>query len=67
MQRNLARIRKDLETYGVQFDVWFSEQSVYDSGELQETLNYLKENGYTIEKDGALWFKAAEFGAERTK
>ncbi len=62
---NLERIRTGLERYGVKFDIWFSEQSLYDSGELQETLDFLKNNGYTTEKDGALWFKTSELGTEK--
>lgn len=62
---NLDRIKKGLEAYGIKFDVWFSEQSLYDSGELQDTLDYLREKGYTLEKDGAEWFKATDFGVEK--
>lgn len=62
---NLQRIRTALESYGIKYDVWFSEQSLYDSGELKETLDFLKDNGYTVEKEGAVWFKASEFGAEK--
>jgi arginyl-tRNA synthetase len=65
LPRNIERIRTGLESYGVKFDVWFSEQSLYDSGELQETLDLLKNNGYTTEKDGALWFKTSELGTEK--
>ena len=65
LPKNVERIKKALEEYGVTFDVWFSEQSLYDSGEIEETLEYLKEKGYTREEDGALWFKATLFGAEK--
>lgn len=65
LPKNIERIRKALEEYGVKFDVWFSEQSLYDSGEIEETLEYLKEKGYTKEEQGALWFKATLFGAEK--
>lgn len=65
LPKNLEKIKAGLESYGIKFDVWFSEQSLYDSGELQETLNYLRDGGYTFEKDGAVWFKASEFGAEK--
>ncbi|MEN6316295.1 MAG: arginine--tRNA ligase [Clostridiaceae bacterium] len=65
LPKNLERIRKGLETYGIKYDVWFSEQSLYDSGELEDTLNYLREKNLTYEKDGAEWFKATEFGAEK--
>lgn len=62
---NLRRIREVLSSYGVDYDIWFSEQSLYGSGEVDQTLEYLKEKGFTAEKDGALWFKASEFGAEK--
>lgn len=65
LPRNLERIRKTLEGYGVVYDNWFSEQSLYDSGELWETLEYLKDKGYTCERDGAVWFRATLFGAEK--
>lgn len=65
LPRNIERIRSGLESYGVKFDVWFSEQSLYDSGELQETLDLLKNNGHTTEKDGAIWFKTSELGTEK--
>ncbi len=65
LPRNIERIRSGLESYGVKFDNWFSEQSLYDSGELQETLALLKDNGHTTEKDGAIWFKTSELGTEK--
>lgn len=65
LPKNLERIRTGLESYGVKFDVWFSEQSLFESGELNETLDLLNEKGYTYEEEGAIWFKASEFGAEK--
>jgi len=65
LPRNIERIRKALEAYGIKFDVWFSEQSLYDSGELAETIQYLKDKGLVYEKDGAEWFKATQFGLEK--
>ena len=65
LPRNLDRIRRGLESYGIKYDVWFSEQSLYDSGELKDTLKLLEEKGLTVEQEGAVWFKAAEFGAEK--
>lgn len=65
LPRNLDRIRKGLEAYGIKYDVWFSEQSLYDSGELDETISYLKDKGYTCEKEGALWFRDPEQGSEK--
>ncbi len=65
LPKNLERIRKGLETYGIKYDVWFSEQSLYDSGELEETLKFLRDNNLVAEKEGAQWFKATEFGVEK--
>jgi arginyl-tRNA synthetase len=65
LKKNLTKIEKVLESYGVAYDIWFSEQSLYDSGEIQETLEFLQKSGYTVENEGAIWFKASEFGAEK--
>ncbi|MCX7748637.1 MAG: arginine--tRNA ligase [Clostridia bacterium] len=65
LPRNLERIKNGLQSYGIKYDVWFSEQSLYDSGEIDEVISILKDKGYTLEKEGAVWFKASEFGAEK--
>lgn len=65
LPKNLERIKSGLETYGIKYDVWFSEQSLYDSGELEETLKYLRDKNLTTEDEGAEWFKATEFGVEK--
>lgn len=65
LPKNLERIRNGLKSYGIEYDVWFSEQSLYESGELQETLTYLRGKGYTVEKEGAEWFKATDFGVDK--
>lgn len=65
LPRNLKRIKDGLAAYGINYDVWFLESSLYESGELNDTLNYLREKGLTYEKDGAEWFKATEFGVDK--
>ncbi len=65
LPKNLERIKKGLEAYGIKYDVWFSEQSLYDSGELEETLKFLRDNDLVAEKDGAKWFKATNYGVEK--
>jgi arginyl-tRNA synthetase len=65
LPKNLERIRKGLDAYGVRYEVWFSEQSLYDSGELEETMNYLRDKCLIEEKEGAVWFKATEFGLDK--
>jgi arginyl-tRNA synthetase len=66
-KRLLDKIREDLAQYRVKFDVWFSETSLYESGAVEETLEALKERGYTYEKDGALWLKSTEFGDDKDR
>ncbi|HIC85922.1 MAG TPA: arginine--tRNA ligase, partial [Desulfobacterales bacterium] len=63
----LQEIRDDLKGFGVEFDVWFSELELYESGLLQETLSLLKSRGYLYEKDGALWIKTTEFGDDKDR
>lgn len=65
LPRNIERIKSGLEGYGVKHDIWFSEKSIYESGELDETIRLLKEKGSTVEKEGALWLKAEVIGAEK--
>ena len=52
------------DKYRIDYDVWFRESSLYNSGELAETLSLLKEKGLTYEKDGAVWYKATEHVGE---
>jgi len=54
-------IEKDLEDFGVFFDNYFRETKLYEGGEVEGTLNMLKDKGYACEKDGALWFKTSMF------
>ncbi len=65
LPENVRRIKKGLEDYGVSFDVWFRESSLYNDSSVEHTLSFLKENGYTYEKDDAIWFKASMFGSEK--
>lgn len=65
LNKNLDQIKRDLEAYGIHYDVWFSEQSLYDGGAIEDAIERLKKGGYTYEKDGALWFKSTAFGSEK--
>lgn len=62
---NIQRIRETLSSYGIEYDVWFSEKSLHDSGAVKETIDFLKENGYTVEKDGAIWLKGEKLGLDK--
>ena len=63
----LAGIRDDLKLFGVEFDCWFSEQSLYDSGRVDEILDNFRKQQIIYEKEGALWFKTSEFGDEKDR
>ncbi len=63
----LAGIREDLKTFGIEFDCWFSEQSLYDSGRVDQILDNFRNQGIIYEKDGALWFKTSDFGDEKDR
>ncbi len=63
----LAEIKQDLEDFGVGFDNWFSETELYRQGLVEKCFELLKERGYLYEQEGALWFKATEFGDEKDR
>ncbi len=56
-----------LENFGVQFDEWFSEKSLYENNEVENVLNILKEKNLIIEEDGALWFDTTIFGDDKKR
>jgi len=60
-------IREDLLDFGVSFDQWFSEQSLYDSGRVEACIATLREKQQVYQKDGALWFKSTDFGDEKDR
>jgi arginyl-tRNA synthetase len=63
----LADIRDDLAEFGVHYDRWFSERSLSTEGAIDHALDLLKKNGVVYEKDGALWFRATDFGDEKDR
>ncbi len=63
----LTGIKKDLEDFGVEFDHWFSETELYRQNLVEESFTLLKERGYLYKDEGALWFKASEFGDEKDR
>jgi len=66
-ERILDGIRKDLDAFGVHFDRWFSEQSLYDEGLVASTISGFKDRNLIYENDGALWFRTSEFGDEKDR
>lgn len=63
----LEGLKKDLRDFNVTFDVWFSEKSLYDNNEVQNTLQYLIDHNYTYEQDGAIWLKSSQFNDEKDR
>lgn len=63
----LNEIKDDLRDFNVEFDNWFSEQSLYDEGKVEDTLNFLKENDKIYEADSALWFKSKEYKDDKDR
>ncbi len=60
LDRNIPKMRSDLQKYGIEYDRWFFESGLHESGYVAETVDILAKNGWTYEKDGALWLKTAE-------
>lgn len=59
--------RTELKKFGIKFDVWFSERTLYETGKLQEAIQTLKERGYAYERAGALWLKSTAFGDDKDR
>jgi arginyl-tRNA synthetase len=66
-ERLLANIKTTLASYGVTFDVWFSEKKLHNDSSITREIKELSEHNHTYEKDGALWFKSTEFGDDKDR
>ncbi len=67
LERMLAEIREDLHEFGVEFENWYSERSLDSSGAIDRALERLQQQGRIYTKDGALWFRATEFGDDEDR
>ena len=65
LERNIPKMKSDLERYGIKFDEWFFESSLHNSGFVADTVEELHKLGWTYEKEGALWLKTAEIMREQ--
>ncbi|MGD9971858.1 MAG: arginine--tRNA ligase [Desulfatirhabdiaceae bacterium] len=63
----LEGMKQDLIQFGVTFDNWFSEQSLYDSGEVDKAIDRFRQRGIIYEKEGALWFNTTAHGDEKDR
>ena len=62
-----GEIRSALHEFGVDFDVYFHENSLYESGAVQKAIDRLRELGHIFEEDGATWLRTTEFGDDRDR
>jgi arginyl-tRNA synthetase len=67
LSEQLADCRDDLEQFGVHFDVWFSEQSLFDTGLVARCVDLLEKKGHLYVQNGARWFKSTTFGDEKDR
>ena len=65
LPKNIAGLEADLGKYRIKYDKWFKESTLHKDGSVQKVIEALKEKGVTYEQDGALWFKASEFGNDK--
>lgn len=67
LEKELAKIKRDLERFRVRFDVWFSETSLYEDGQVEASLAELREKGQTYEQEGATWLKTTDYGDDKDR
>ncbi len=67
MPLNIKKLENDLLTYRIEYDNWFKESVLHESGAVDEIIELLKKSGHTYESEGALWFKSSGFGDEKDR
>lgn len=67
LPKNISAMKDNMTKYRITYDTWFLESSLYASGELEETINILKDKGLTYKQDGALWYKNKQILGARLK
>ncbi len=64
LPKNIAALKQDLFKYRIEYDVWFSENELHESGAVKAALDKLAQMGATYEKDGAIWYKSTQYSAK---
>jgi arginyl-tRNA synthetase len=67
LKYELAKLQKDLESFRVPFDVWYSESSLYEDGKIDEALKTLREKGMIFELDGATWLRSTDYQDDKDR
>ncbi len=65
LPKNIQGLKDDLAKYRITYDTWFKESSLHSSGETERIIDLLIKSGKTYESEGALWFKATDFGCDK--
>ncbi len=65
LPKNIEGLKNDLAKYRITYNTWFKESSLHQSGETARIIELLKQSGNTYETEGALWFKATDFGCDK--
>lgn len=65
LPKNIQAMKDNLTKYRIEYDTWFKESVLHNGGEVKETIDLLTKNGYTYEKDGALWYKNTEIQTKK--
>lgn len=67
LKKELAKLKHDLKDFGVEFDVWFSETSLYENGSVEAIVDKLRDRGYVFDQDGATWLRSTDFGDDKDR
>ena len=67
LKLELEKLQNDLKNFRVEFDVWYSETSLYNNGKIEVALDKLRANGHVYEEDGATWFRSTTFGDDKNR
>jgi arginyl-tRNA synthetase len=67
LKYELEKLKRDLKMFGVEFDVWYSETSLYKNGKIDEALADLKARDEIYEEDGATWFRSTTYGDDKNR
>jgi arginyl-tRNA synthetase len=65
LPKNIEGLERDLKKYRITYDRWFKESTLHNNGAVERVIEALKNKGVTYEQDGALWFKASEYGNDK--
>lgn len=65
LPKNIAGLERDLKKYRIVYDTWYRESKLHESGETMRIVEKLREAGHTYEQEGAIWFRATDFGVDK--